>query len=157
MGQLDLKEYAITNIRGASKRYCEDLGAMDEAHLREKPCGTGRAALDFTYETAFVNRMIADRIGGRTPAEWPWGDEWATAPEGYGKEQGIADLQASADAIVAELEKVESEKMAERFEVDGRPTSVFERANFAALHMMYHDAQLNYCQAMKGDLEMHWS
>lgn len=157
MSQLDLKEYAINGVRGAAKKFCEDLEAMDESHLSECPGGTARAILDFAYETCFVNRMIADRLAGRTPAEWPWNDNWAKAPEGYAKEQAIADLRNSAEAILSELEKADADKFLDRIEVDGRQTSIFERANFAAMHMMYHDGQINYCQAMKGDLEMHWT
>jgi hypothetical protein len=157
VSQLDLKEYAITQVRGAAKRYCDDLEAMSDDALAEKPCGTGRAALDYTYETAFVNRMIADRIGGRTPADWPWNDSWATAPEGYGKTDAIADIRDSSEAIVTELEAAPAEKIGERFEVDGRMTSFVERAIFSMMHMMYHCAQLNYCQSLKGDMEVHWS
>ncbi len=38
----------------------------------------------------------------------------------------------------------------------GGPTTVFSMAEFAFLHMMYHDGQLNYLHTLHGDTQMHW-
>jgi len=38
----------------------------------------------------------------------------------------------------------------------GMPSTLFSVAEGAALHMMYHDGQLNYLHTVHGDTEMHW-
>lgn len=158
MSHLNLKEYAIKNLNDACGRYCEDLEAMSAEQLTEKINGTGRAALDFTAETAFVNRMFASRIRREKPAEWPWNDDWPTAPEGYTKDDAVKDMKDSVAEVVAALNPVAEENMTEEFEIaEGKSTTAFGSANFLFMHMMYHCAQLNYYQAVKGDMEVHWT
>jgi hypothetical protein len=35
-------------------------------------------------------------------------------------------------------------------------TPIYELVFFAAMHNMYHDAQLNYVQQLYGDMDVHW-
>ena len=39
----------------------------------------------------------------------------------------------------------------------GSERPAFALTNFASMHTMYHDAQLNFIQSLHGDLDMHWS
>ncbi len=157
MSQLDLKEYTLKNLDQSMGFYVKDLEAMTDEACANKPNGVGRSAIDYTYEVAFVNRMISARMRGEEPAAWPWNDGWATAPEGYTRQQAIEDLKQSAGELRNAIEGMDESQLRQLTETpNGRITSPFDRANFAAMHMMYHDAQLNYCQAMNGDLDMHW-
>ena len=38
----------------------------------------------------------------------------------------------------------------------GRPMSRMAIAELPAIHMMYHDGQLNYVQTLNGDKDIHW-
>lgn len=157
MDQLDLKEYTLKNLDKSTACYVQDLEAMSDEACTNKPNGVGRSAIDYTYEVTFVNRMLATRMRGEEPPEWPWNDGWAVAPEGYTRQQAIDDLKQSSEELKSLIQNMDESQLRTQTEMpDGRVTSPFERANFAALHMMYHDAQLNYCQAMNGDLEIHW-
>jgi hypothetical protein len=157
MAQLDLKAYIKENLEGASSRFVQDLEALTDAQLQAEYGEGSRKAIDFVYETIFVNQMIATRLRGEEPAKWPWEGSWATAPDGFATAaDAIAGIKESTAALQAAVDAVPDDQLLTKVQAGDRETSAFEGANFAALHMMYHDAQLNYLQSIGGDLEMHW-
>jgi hypothetical protein len=135
----------------------QDLEALTDAQLQASPGDGGRKAIDFVYETIFVNQMISARIRGDDPTEWPWNDGWATAPADFAfTADAVEGIKASVEELKAAVDNTPEDKLLEIVTVGGNETSVYEGATFAAMHMMYHDAQLNYIQSMGGDMEIHW-
>ncbi len=133
--------------------YVKDLEALSEEALSTPFAGNARTPYDITFEVVEVNKRVHARLAGVEPGPWPFADGWATAPESFKyKVIAIAELVKSVDAIVEAM----GDDMSKVIESAQGPKTVFEIAAFAPLHMMYHDAQLNYVQSLHGDSEMHW-
>ena len=148
----DLKSLLLSNIEDARASYEKDLSTMSEAQLAHSPGGNARCPYDFTYEVVLVNNRVAMRLRGEDPGPWSF-ESWVTAPPEFRvKEAAIAAFNAS---VVTVLEAV-GDDVTRNLDTANGPKSVFSMAHFCAMHIMYHDAQLNYLQAMNGDSEMHW-
>ncbi len=151
-------ESAVKAIEQASKVYLNDLEAMTERQLLESAGGNARVPVDFTFEVALINRRIAARLAGQEPPAMPEVDGWLVAPDELRSKQGISLYLKSACEELTEAAKAIPE--AESGKMVGTPGSerpAFALAQFAAMHTMYHDAQLNFIQSLNGDLEMHWN
>lgn len=147
-----LKKLLLDDIESARASYVKDLEALSEAALSASPGGNARSPYDFTYEVVIVNGRIATRMKGETPGPWPF-ETWAVAPAEFkNKETAISEFNASVQAVV---EAVGDDVTREVPSGDG-VASVYSLGKFCPMHVMYHDAQLNYVQAMQGDAEMHW-
>jgi len=137
----------------AGEVYAKDLQALSEDALARCPGGVARSPYDFTYEVIFLNRRIVTRLTGGDPGAFP-SDGWMTAPgEFKSKDQCIADFEASVKDVLAAWNAIPEEKLGEAY----GPATAVELASLSATHMSYHDAQLNYVQAMNGDADMHWN
>ncbi len=157
MSHLDPKQYLMDGLEGAKKRFVQDLEALSDEQLNEASGQGGRKPIDFVYETGWVNRWMADQIKGQEPQKWPWNDGWPTAPEDFNtKQNAIEEITNSIDEIKSALEEKSEDDILTRFTENDRETSIFERAAIAMMHITYHDGQLNYIQAMSGDMEVNW-
>ena len=152
-----LKEHLTGQLEFARKAYVGDLRAMDEQRLISASGGSSRTPADFTYEIVSINKRISKRMRGEDPGEFKF-EGWVKAPaEFQNKETIIAQLEESATEIIEAFANVPEEEMFRKIETPTGETSPMDLAGFAAMHMTYHDAQLNYIQAMKGDVEVHWN
>jgi len=150
-------ENAIGAMEQAASLYLKDLDAMSEAQLLESAGGSARVAVDFTYEVALINRRIASRLLDIEPPALPDDDGWMVAPSELRSKSEICGFLRSACVELTEaaksLPECESGKM---IGAPGSERPAFGMVQFAAMHTMYHDAQLNFIQSLQGDLEMHW-
>lgn len=147
----DHKGYATTQLTNAKGYYLSDLQAMNEDDLLGKE-GEARSPIDFTYEVVIVNRRIASRMRGENPEPMKF-EGWMVAPADFrNKDRAIKEFDESAQEMIDAV----GDDPLRTVQMPDRTTTAFELANFGALHMMYHDAQLNYIQALKGDMAMHW-
>jgi hypothetical protein len=148
---------AARSIESAARHYLEDLEAMSDAQIMEPAAGKARKAVDFTYEVALINRRLAARILGTQPDPEPEGDEWWVAPENLQSKTAITEYMKSAcEELVAAAKTIPDEDFERPVGAPGEEQPAFALVNFAALHTMYHDAQLNFIQELDGDLSMHW-
>ena len=157
MAETGIKEFFAKKIEGVRDSYVKDLESMSTDMLCKGGGGASRTPYDFTFEAVFVNKRIAQRLRGETPA--PMGDDngWMTAPSEFcNKEEATKAFKNSMDEILAALGKVDESKMLEPVMTPGGESSMMNFAYFACLHNEYHDAQLNYLQAMSGDDKVHW-
>lgn len=153
----ELKDFLSQKTAQAAEFYVRDLEALTHEQLDKSPGGSARAGYDFTHEVVVVNKRIACRLRNEDPGPWPFGEGWAVCPDGErNKEHLAAQIKSSAQEIVDAIPGVPDEKFSEEFELNGSPTSFADMVGLASMHIMYHGAQLNYLQAMGGDLEMHW-
>lgn len=151
-----VKELVRDSLLQSKRMYLQDLEAMGHDELAKSPGGNARTPYDFTYETAVVNRRIAARLRSEDPGPAPW-DGWAVAPaEFQNKETALKELADSADEVVAGWDNTAEERIAETITLASGDTSALDMAKLAAYHMGYHDAQLNYHQAICGDDAVHW-
>ena len=151
-----LKQHLTDKLEWAKKTYAGDLRAMDEEQLTKSSGGTSRSAADFTYEIVTINKRISKRLRGEDPGEIKF-DGWVKAPETFqSKDTIVKELEESITDIIEAFAKVPEEEMFRKIETPNGETSPMDLAGFAAMHMTYHDAQLNYIQAMNGDEKVHW-
>lgn len=147
--------YSLDLFKGAAKRFAADLEALDHEDLIKTYDNGTRCAYDFVYETALINQRQAMTLRGEDPGPLPWefGKEWLKAPDELSdKTPAFAYFQDCAQELIAAAEKMADSPCIE----DGAPTKVVKTLIFATGHTMYHDAQLNFIQSLKGDMELHW-
>ena len=149
---------AVKAIDQATTFYVKDLEALSEDQILLPAAGNARAAVDFTFETAFINRQIAARLRGDEPIADTGGDEWVVAPEELRSKLAIIKYASESFADLLDSARgVTEEEAGKMVGSAGRERPAFALANFAAMHTMYHDAQLNFIQSLNGDLKMHWN
>lgn len=149
----DIKSHIAKRLESAGSVYVNDLQALSEEALTRCPGGVARSPYDFTYEVIFLNKRIVTRLTGGDPGPFPQ-DGWMMAPSEFkSKDQCIADLEQSVKDVLDAWNAIPDDKVCEAF----GPASALDLASLSATHMSYHDAQLNYIQAMNGDAEMHWN
>jgi hypothetical protein len=151
---VDLKENLVRNLDSALKHYTQDLEALPEEALLNAPAPAARAAIDYSYEVAFVNRHIAGVLRGESPA-WPEMDGWMTCPDPLrNKAAIIEEVNSSVEVLKASLGDDVAREMPNPMGEGTR--TAFDVASFMAMHMNYHDGQLNLLQSIHGDGEMNW-
>lgn len=152
-----VKELLRDSLLQSKKMYLEDLEAMAHEDLGRSPGGKARTPYDFTYETSVLNRRVAMRLRGEDPGPPPW-EGWAKAPSDFqSKETALQAIEGSADEVLAGLEAMPEARLGETITLPQGVTSPLEMVRLVANHMHYHDAQLNYHQAICGDEAMHWT
>ena len=148
---------AIKGMENAAKFYANDLEALTEEQILTSPGGTARKAIDFTYEVAFLNHQFAARLCGEEPIPSPDGDDWMTAPTELQTKEAIAAYLADGCAkVISAAQAIPEAEIGKMVGTPGRERPAYALVNFAAMHTMYHDAQLNYIQSLSGDDKMHW-
>ena len=153
---LDVFALLRGGLMEAGTRMINDLEALPDDKVAESPGGSARSAADFVYEVAFVNRRVAVRLTGVAPPPVEF-DGWMMAPPEFRNKAKLKqELQESVDALLDALDSHAPDGIDHLVPMPQAEWSVFETVTFVTRHMNYHDAQLNYLQALYGDAEMHW-
>jgi hypothetical protein len=148
---------ALKGFETASGFYAKDLEAMTEEQILGCAGGVARKPVDFTYEVALINRRVACRLREVDPPAWPQTDSFVTAPEELLSKQAISDYMAASSAdLLAAMTAIPDEQADKLVGPEGKQEPAYAMANFATMHTMYHDAQLNFIQSLDGDGGMHW-
>jgi len=148
---------AIASMKGSADHYLQDLEVMTDQDVMESFGGAARKPVDFSYELGLINLRIAARIRGDEPPPFPDGDGWAVAPEELRSKAAITEyMKSSFDTLLDASSKLSEEDTEKLVGNPGHEQPILALIHFASLHTMYHDAQLNFIQTLKGDLEMHW-
>lgn len=143
-------------ISESGSRIVMDLLALPDDRVAVSPGGNARSAADFVYEVAFVNRRMAARLRGETPAPASI-DGWIVAPPEFQQKPALAaEVEASVEELIAALDTHTPDGIEHPVKFGDADWTVFDAALFIARHMNYHDAQLNYLQAFYGDMDVHW-
>lgn len=139
-------------IRDAAERMCGDIEVLSDEQMMASPGEGGRRAVDYCAESAMVLGRIAARLRGEEPPEAPKG--WYVAPgDLQAKDALLAEIRQRTEECAKAMEAIVPEDFTKVIAVE---TSPLEFGYVAAMHTMYHDAQLNMLQAMGGDLDVHW-
>jgi hypothetical protein len=151
-------ESAVKGIEYAVSFYTKDLEAMSEDQILSCAGGDARKPVDFTYEVALVNNRVTARLTNIDPPTMPQSEGWITAPEELcSKDAIIAFFKDTSDKLLAAAQGVSEEDGHTLVGPEGRQEPKFAMANFAVMHTMYHDAQLNFIQSLNGDSAIHWN
>ena len=138
--------------------YLCDLKASSAELLASKPGGAHRSPADFSYESALLTKMMAMRLRGEEPPAMDPSQGYPTAPENCRTSEALAaEMQAAIGEVMAALDNLDDEGLNATFEMWGRTWTKREMGSLVAMHLMYHDGQLNYVQTAHGDLAVHWA
>lgn len=152
----EFKQFLQKNLEAARSDYLKDLESMPEELLAVAHGGVSRTPYDFTYEVVVINFRVAKRLRGETPAPYDF-EGWITAPmEFRSKEAAKNGIDQSLTEILAGLDAIPSDQLLDKIVLPKGETSAADLCHLASHHTNYHDAQLNYIQAMQGDSEVHW-
>ena len=148
---------AIKAVEQATAFYIKDLEVMTDDQLLQSAGGTARKAIDFSYEVGEVTLQFASRLKGEEPAPSLSGDEWAVAPEGLRSKVAMIEyIKSASDELISAAKAIPEDEIGKLVGSPGRERPAYALVNFGGMHIMYHDAQLNFIQSLKGDLAMHW-
>ena len=156
--QTAVKEFLSKKLGSVKEAYASDLDAMTHEQLGANAGGSTRTPYDFTYECIIVNQRISMRLRSEVPPPMNFeDDEYIMAPAEFReKSKAIAEFKASMEEISQAFDKTDNSKLFDPIQTPGGETSFVNLAYFACIHNSYHDAQLNYLQAMSGDKKVHW-
>lgn len=136
--------------------YLEDLEASPPEVLSHAPGGAARCPYDYTYEVVLINRRLAKRMRGDDPG--PFAKEgWLRAPDGFRtKETATSEFRESSADLIAAFESEPEGDFERVIPLPKGETSPLDLATLTISHWTYHDAQINYVQAMFRDEAVHW-
>jgi DinB family protein len=148
---------SVRDVESALGFYMRDLDVLSEEQILGTAGGSARRPVDFTYEVASINQRVAMRLRGEVPPPAPEWTGWSVAPTEYQSKAAIAEyMRSTGDELIAAAKSVPEEEAGKMVGTEGNERPAHALASFAAMHTMYHDAQLNFIQSLQGDLEMHW-
>ena len=151
-----VKHYLKGRLESVRDSYVKDLEAIRDEQMGTPFAGAARTPYDFTYEVTFVNHRIAKRLRGEDPGAFA-PDGWMKAPaEACHKQTAIERYKVSMEDLITAFDTVPESDMLKVITVPSGETSPMDLAFFMCMHNNYHDAQLNYIQALHGDDQMHW-
>ena len=151
MGSL---QWAVKAFESAVELFVKDIEALEESQL-EGCNGSARKPIDFAYEVGILNQHIARRVLSE-PSSLP-NEGWIVAPPEFRSKAAVtALLRESAETLLAATRTLGEDGGDRTVPTSEGETPVFDLVYFAAMHTMYHDGQLNYVQAIAGDLAVHW-
>ena len=143
-------------LQMASQFYVKDLAASTSEIMDCKPGDAHRCPFDFTYEVVKLNHLMAGVLRGE-PMSAMGGEGFLTAPEEF-RNVGTAtrEMEESMADVLAAVDGLDDAGFESNVEMFGRSWTKMEVATLCAVHVGYHDGQLNYVQTAKGDLAVHW-
>lgn len=152
----DIRTHVMKQIDQGVACYLADLEAMSDELLAQEPGRSARSAYDMTFEVCYIHRRITKRLKGEPLEPLDMSKGWMRAPEEFrNKGAAMTEVKESAAAVVAALEvETDFERV---IPLPSGATSPLDLASLVAVHVMYHDAQLNYIQSLNDDKAMHWS
>lgn len=145
----------VENFRSAITRFTNDLKALSEENAGKCWGGVSRCAFDFAYEMVLIHERTATLLRGEDPGPPPWkfGEEWVKAPDSLRTIDAMsARLNESVETLLAAI----GDDFEKKVKMGETEVPVWRRLQFLGIHTMYHDAQLNFMQAMAGDGSVHW-
>jgi len=148
---------ALKAMESATNFYAKDLEALTEEQILNSAGGSARKPVDFTYEVGLINRQVAARLRGDEPPASPEGDDWWIAPDELRSKAAIAAYIAEGcKEIIDAAGALPADEIGKMIGSPGRERPAYALVQFASMHTMYHDAQLNFIQSLSGDATMHW-
>lgn len=134
-----------------------DLEAVSDEVLNCTQEGKCRSALAMSAELIGFNYLVAGVLSGKG-GSFPTPEERdAFAATITSKEIAKAKLDESAGAVCAAVGALTEEDLMTKITAPwGMEVTKAHLCAWSALHMMYHDGQMNLIQILNGDHEVHW-
>jgi len=156
MAELDLRAHLRMTTERAYRNLVNDLNALDEGKASGSTDAATRPAIKMVAECGAVNGTLAGLLTTGAAA-MPSPDERAAYYAAITtRAEALAALDVGTQKLYAAIDGVAADRWGETVQTMLGPMTLLAAAGFAALHMMYHDGQLNYVHLLHGDNEMHW-
>jgi hypothetical protein len=154
---LEPKEHLKGFMQRMHHLLVNDLNALPDDKINVCPGGCARSALHIVAECATLNGRIAAYLQTGEIKRLPPEEREAHLNSFDTREKALAYLEQETQKLLDVIETLDVATLGDiSNEPLGRPMSRFAVAELPAVHMMYHDGQLNYLQALHGDDQMHW-
>jgi len=159
MSTFSPKQHLTGTIQFVHSLLVKDMNAVSADKANVAPAPNTRPALSLIAECASVNALIASRIEtGAMPERLAPDARKAFLATFDTPEKALAYLDEATKHLVHAIETCDESKFGDPVMTPlGVEMTIFGLAEFAAMHMMYHDGQVNYTHLLHGDTEMHWS
>lgn len=145
MSALDPKTHLRDFALRAKGLLTNDLNAITEEKRGESPGAAARNALHIVAECAAVNSMVTKLLSGE-PFQRPSPEERDAFFRSFDTAaKALAFLEETTGQLLKAYENLDESTLGDLADSPlGRPMTRFGIAELAAMHMMYHDGQLNY-------------
>ena len=152
----EMKPYLVQWTRELGSLYVKDLKALPEGTWSASFAGKARTPQDFTAEVVGFCDFMAAACRGESRERRTEEERNAFRDSLATPDDGAKAIETSVNALADAFDAAPVERLAEMFESPIGTMPLFVTVNIAINHVLYHDAQLNYIQALHGDGEMHW-
>jgi hypothetical protein len=153
----ELRDHIRGDFAMHSKMMADDLEAMTDDQMGKAYGGCARTPYDMVYEIQSQNERLLAQLRGQDPGAPDQTEGWVQAPAGFtGKDAVLSKFRGTVDEILKAYDACSDEQLNADIDFFGRPRPLLSIVGFNAKHTLYHDAQLNYCQTLDSDAEMHW-
>ena len=154
---IDFKAFLADTIQHNAETLIKDLKHVPDDKLNVSPMGCARRPLEFVAECAGFNRLLTKTIKGEEaqPPSQEEREKFYASCDNYEKAQHL--LEDSTAVLVDAIKSLtEQELTREVTAYWGQPMPLYRLIHAAAVHMAYHDGQVNYIQCLYGDAKVHW-
>ncbi len=135
----------------------KDFSCLTPEQQITSPAPGGRTAVDILAESAMVNGIVAYHVANSKDG-LPTLEEIRASQTGKDTpETAVAYLNEQTDLLKKVILGLDTDTLEDKMSPFGFETTRFSMAEFGAVHMCYHDGQLNYIQSLNGDTKVHWS
>jgi hypothetical protein len=156
MAQHNMNAYLRSTTETAYNNLVNDLSAMDETQAAGTPHEALRPTIKLVAECGSVNTLLASLVA-TGQATMPTPEEREAFYAGITTQQAaLAVLEDGTQKLYAAIAAAAPDTWDDSISGPFGPWTRAAAAGFAALHMMYHDGQLNSVHLLHGDTEMHW-
>ena len=154
---IDFKAFLAGTIQHNAETLIKDLKHVPSDKLNVSPMGCARRPLEFVAECAGFNRLLSKTIRGEE-APLPSDEErknFYASCDSFEKAKHM--LEDSTQLLLDALNALpEQELTREVTAYWGQQMPLYKLIHAAAVHMAYHDGQVNYIQCLYGDSAIHW-
>jgi hypothetical protein len=156
MAELNLREHLRLTTETAYKKLVNDLNALDESQASGSPSPAVRPAVKIVAECGSVNAALANVVATGEFSRPTPEERAALYASVTTRAEALSVLEAGTQTMYAAIDGTSPERWGDTVAGPFGPWTRLAAAGYAALHMAYHDGQLNYVHLLHGDAEMHW-
>lgn len=156
MAELNLAAHLRGTTEWAYGNLVNDLNALDEDKATSSLDPATRPAIKMVAECGAVNGMVAGLLTtgqASMPSPEARAAYFATITT---RAEALAALESGTQKLYAAIDGISADRWGEMVETPFGPRTLLATAGIAAMHMMYHDGQINTLHLRHGDTEMHW-
>ncbi|HZT41350.1 MAG TPA: DinB family protein [Chthonomonadaceae bacterium] len=151
-----LTSYLQESTKRTQRLLANDLKALATEKHTACPGGEARTPVNIVAECAAVNGFIAEYLTTGKAERPPREQREAFLSTFDTAEKALAYLEEQTQRLVDALGNLDVNTLGDMVEGPMGLVPKLALAQLPAMHMMYHDGQLNYIQTLYGDKEMHW-